>query len=85
MKHMSICHSGRNQGGVWEARTQYQIMFHQENKADLLCYMRVGWTQHYCTVCFFIPVSAKYASTNSFNTIFYLERSLGLHPSTSNI
>lgn len=68
-----------------EPGTQYQIVFHEENKIDLLCYMRVKCTQHHCTACFFIPSSAKYASTNSFNTIFYLERSLGLHPSTFNI
>lgn len=39
----------------------------------------------YHMLFFFIPLSAKYASTNSFNTVLYLERSLGLHPSTFNI
>lgn len=48
---------------------------------------REGKVDPACSVphAFFIPSSAKYASTNSFNTIFYLERSLGLHPSTFNI
>lgn len=44
------------------SRTEYQIVFHQQNKVDLLCYTRVKWTQHHCTHAL-IPLSAKYAST----------------------